>query len=206
MGFKDLFTSKRPEEIKDLSLSLGMHFSREDGISVLPLLMDFKLFKAGHSKKVKNLLWLDQAPKNLKTRIFDYQYTISAGNSHQVHRQTVFFFNSMNLGLPAFRLQPEKLIHKIAAWLGMEDIDFESHEEFSDAYHLKGEDEDLVRHTFSDSVLEYFTFDQGWIVEGLNYFLILYRPHKRLPVSDIKSFYEKAIQVYDLLEKEGFYI
>ncbi len=179
-----------------------MKFSEEDKIQVLNLLLDFKLFNKGRAKEIRNLHWADQA--DLKTRIFDYHYTVRVANSTQTYRQTVFFFYSNNLGLPQFRLRPEKIIHKIGAWLGFDDIDFISHEKFSKELHLTGEDEQLVRHTFSDSILQYFTFHDEWCVEGLNYLLIIYRKHSILPPIEIRRHYESAKNIYKLLLDEGF--
>ncbi len=179
-----------------------MKFAKDDELRVLRLLLDFRLFRVGGNKKIKHLLWKDT--DDLKTRIFDYQYTVSSGNSHQTFRQTVFFFYSKHLGLPSFRLQPEKMIHKIGAWLGFEDLDFESHEKFSKSYHLKGKDEALVRHTFTNSVLQFFTFHPDWTVEGLNYFLIIYKQRKLLSPADIVKHYRTACQIYEVLRDEGF--
>ncbi|MCB0666823.1 MAG: hypothetical protein KDC80_13405, partial [Saprospiraceae bacterium] len=176
----------------------------DDSRQVLNLLKDFKLFSIGHSKKIKNLLWTIDTEEDLKSYIFDYQYTVSAGNSHHIHRRTVFFFYSKQLGLPDFRMQPEKFMHRLAGWLGWEDIDFVDHEVFSKQYHLKGGDEELIRDTFTDDVLHYFKFQKNWCVEGLNYFLIVYRNEKRLPPGQIKEYYEVAREIYGILKDKGF--
>lgn len=202
MIFKHKRKRSRSQLLSDLAPRLGMKFSQKDELQLLKLLLDFKLFRKGGAKKIKNLHWTNHA--DLKSRIFDYQYTVSTGNSSQTFRQTVFFFYSKHLGLPQFRLQPEKIIHRIGAWLGFEDIDFVAHEKFSKKFHLTGEDEQMVRHTFPDSVLQYFTFHDGWSVEGLNYFLIIYKKHKRLPPIEIRRHYKSAKEIYQLLLDEGF--
>ena len=151
-------------------------------------------------------MWTDDENLEIRTRIFDYEYTVSAGNSHQKFQRTVFFFNSKKLGLPEFRMQPEKFIHRLAAWLGWNDIDFESHETFSKQYHLTGADEDHIRDTFTDDVLHYFSFQNGWCVEGLNYYLIIYRNDNLLKIEEIDKFYHTANEIYRLLEGKGFSI
>ena len=202
MIFKRRSRPSRKDSLADLAPTLGMQFSEKDEIRVLKLLLDFKLFRIGGSKKLKNLLWINE--EDLKTRIFDYQYTVSTGNTSQTYQQTVFFFYSKQLGLPHFRLQPEKFIHKVGAWLGWNDIDFATHEEFSDEYHLTGEDDELVRDTFTEPVLQYFSFKRDWTVEGLNYFLIIYRRSKRLPPPEIARHYRTAKEIFHVLKNEGF--
>ena len=84
--------------------------------------------------------------------VFDYRFTISTGKTSVTKEQTVFFMNSKELGLPDFYMKPEHFLHKIAAFLGFEDIDFEEFPGFSDQYHLKGEDEHYIRAVMGEDV------------------------------------------------------
>ncbi len=206
MVFRKSKRTSRKTKLRDLAPSLDMQYVESDDQQVLPLLGDFQLFRVGHSRKIKNCLHHNDPSTDIKSYIFDYQYTVSSGNSHVTYKRTVFFFNSKNLGLPAFRLQPEKLLHRLSAWLGWDDIDFIEHETFSRQYHLKGDDEDLVRDTFTEEVLHYFTFQKNWCVEGLNYYLIVYRKEKPLPPEKIEKYYTVAKQIYGVLQDKGFRI
>ncbi len=62
--------------------------------------------------------------------------------------------------LPNFTLRPENLFHKIGQVFGYQDIDFDSHPEFSKRYLLKGENESEVRSTFSADTLAFYESDQ----------------------------------------------
>ncbi|MDH3649066.1 MAG: hypothetical protein OEQ53_05245 [Saprospiraceae bacterium] len=203
---RHFFRSRRAEALHELAPSLGLKYRRRDSLGLLNLLKDFHLFSRGHSKRITNILWKDDVGKDVKVRVFDYRYTIGGGQSSQTISQTVFFVYSKELGLPQFYLKPEHLFHKISAWLGREDIDFIAYPKFSETYFLKGEDEDLVRHTFSENVLHYFTSEQDWHVEGINYFLIVYRGGKKLKPDVVQRFYGKGLEIYDLLKEEGFNI
>jgi hypothetical protein len=183
-----------------------MQYSRKDRLGELALLKDLQLFKKGHSKRIRHFLWSDDSDTGKKTRIFDYHYTVGGGNSTRIYRQTVFFLFSKELGLPEFYLRPENFFHKIGHWLGKKDINFSTHPEFSDAYFLKGNDEELIRDTFSKKVLHYFTIENDWSVEGLNYFLIVYRHGKLLKPDQISHFYKKGMEIYQLLKEEGYSI
>jgi hypothetical protein len=52
--------------------------------------------------------------------------------------------------LPVFVMKPEHLGHKIGAYFGWDDIDFDKNPEFSELYHLTCYDEACIRDNFKD--------------------------------------------------------
>ena len=204
MGFFDFFKSKRGAQVSDFAHQIGYEYSAEDEYGLINLLRDFQLFKKGGNRKIKYLLTKEFPRIELKVNLFDYQYTVSTGKSSATYFQTVFFAYSKDLGLPQFHLKPENLLHTIGAWLGKNDIDFDHYPDFSKSYHLKGEDEYLIRSTFSDQVLEYFEQNQGWSVEGLNYFLIFYRDRKRIAPEQMHVFKDKGFEIFELFKGQGY--
>lgn len=204
MGFFDLFRSKREQQVFQSAQQLGYHYQEKDEFGLLNLLSDFKLMQIGSRKRIMNILSKDDLTESLKIRIFDYRYTVSTGNSSQRFSQSVFFVQSKELGLPRFFLKPEHFFHRVRSWFGLNDIDFDHHPEFSSIYHLNGDDEYLIRTTFSYKVLDYFTREQGWHVEGLNYFLIIYRAKKLLPPDTLPAFGRKGMEIYQIFRGEGF--
>jgi len=203
MGIGSFFRklkNKRRLEMEQAAYELSGKYSRTDEFGLVNLLLDFKLFKIGHSKKIRHIIEIKDEQKII--HIFDYQYTITAGNSSRTFRQTVYFFNSKQLGLTEFYLRPEYFIHRIKAWFGVEDIDFESHPEFSDNYYLTGENEDRIRHHFDENVLRFFTIEKDWSLEGINYFMIFYKSKKKLPTTEIVDYFKKAEIVYLNLKED----
>ena len=73
---------------------------------------------------------------------------------------------SDELRLPSFSLKPEGFLHRLVASLGLQDINFDTHPEFSRMYQLQGSDEESVRELFQPGVLEYFEQHKGLCVEG----------------------------------------
>ena len=204
MGIFDFFRSKRGEDIRHIAGVLSSDYRENDDMGLIKLLTDFKLFNIGGRRRIRNILSQDMSSLECKIRIFDYQYTVNTGQSSHTVKQSVFFIQSKELGLPHFYLRPEHFLDKIGSWLGMEDIDFENYVAFSKTYHLKGTDEYLIRKTFSDPVLDYFTTETGWHVEGLNYFLLIYRAKKLLHATQLPAFNSKGLEVYQTLKGEGF--
>lgn len=194
--------NRRTEEMKETATMLGMDYQEKDEYGMLSLLKDFKLFKKGTSKRINHIIRSKELVEDLDISIFDYRYTISTGKSSHTYKQTVFFVQSKKLELPEFYMKPEHFFHKVAAYLGWEDIDFETHPTFSDQYHLKGEDEDSIRRMMNEEVLHFFTIEKEWSLEGIGYFLIFYRNKKLLSKEAIQDFCEKGIHITQFLKTE----
>lgn len=202
MAFKfDFFGKKRKraEAVAKIANQMQMSYVEKDEYGTKSLLGDFKLFQIGMKKEVRNYLHKKEEAEKLEISIFDYHYVVSTGNSTVPFSQTVFFIQSKTLGLPQFLLKPEHFFHKIGTYLGMQDIDFESHPEFSDQYLLKGEDEELIREKIDENFRSFFTIEKNWTLEGVGYFMIFYKKNKILPAEQISEFYTKGRKVYDLL-------
>lgn len=181
-----------------------MEYSPKDEWGLKTLLKDFKLFRRGGRKRIRNLLHKQSGLHQLDTRIFDYQFTISTGNSSRTFKQTVFFVESKELGLPQFWMKPESFFHRVGAYLGFEDIDFEEYPKFSENYYLKGEDEEYIRGTLNDEFLKFFSVEKKWYLEGLNYYMIFYRFNKVLSPQEVKQLHDKGLNLVEMLKQEPF--
>ena len=124
MSFWQNYFNKRSNSIAELADELGWDFSKKDEYGLISLMRDFKLFRRGHSRKIKNILGYKDEGMDMDVQVFDYQYTISAGNSHRRISQSVFFVQSKTLELPQFYLRPEDFFQKIAKFFGRQDINF----------------------------------------------------------------------------------
>lgn len=194
--------SHRAEQLDDIAFQLGMEFNARDEWGLINYLEDFKLFRRGFSKRISNILYRQDEMLNLSTYIFDYRFTISTGNSARVIRQTVFFIESRQLGLPIFYMRPEHIFHRIGEFLGMQDIDFEEYPAFSGNYLLQGDDEDFIRASMDEPFLRFFSVEDKWYLEGINYYLLFYRRGKLLKPEQIREFYTKGLDIYKLLVAE----
>lgn len=190
----------RKAELSGMAYELGMDFDPKPSFPDIKLLSAFKLFKHGHSKKITNQFQRSDEQLESKAQIFDYQYTIQAGNTPVTKRQTVCFIQSKQLELPIFYLRPETWIDRFKQYLGWEDIDFVHYPDFSKKYYLSGEMEELVRELFKDDVLHYFTLKDGWHVEGIGFFLIIYRDGKLLNADSIRVINKIGIDIFQLFK------
>lgn len=200
--FKDVL-KERNSPLSKIARELEMEFHSEENQGLLGLMKGFKLFRFGNAKKIKNLMirkdeWLES-----KAMIFDYQYTINTNNSSHTYRQTVFFIQSKQLGLPDLLIKPETFFHKIGTFLGMQDIDFIEDPEFSEKNLVQGSDEELIRSTLSEEIMRFFTIENNWTLEGVNYYFLFYQKNKLLDPNQIKTFYHKGMKLFEWLKAES---
>lgn len=194
-------SGRRSQQLAEIAFRMQVDFSPEDDWGLIKLLEDFKLFRRGIGKKITNVFRSRDEMLETDLRIFDYQFTISTGKTSKRYRQTVFFADSRKLGLPEFRMKPELFIHKIGSLLGFKDINFEAFPEFSRQYYLKSTDEYYLRASMHDGILRFFSVEKGWRVEGINYYLIFYKKDVLFPPEEIKDFFAKGTQVFELFKE-----
>jgi hypothetical protein len=194
----------RQRNLIALANKLNFTFHEEDDYGLLGQLEDFKLFREGRNRKVERILRRQDGLMEFDISIFDYTYKPwASSSSNSTQYQTVFFLQSANLGLPELQMKPETLAHKLGELIGMTDIDFVRYPKFSGQYRLTGEDAEYIRHHFTDEVLNYFTLNKGWSMEGLGFYLIFYRKGTLIPSAQIEEFYRRGLEVYKLMTDEN---
>lgn len=192
---------KRREDLWSVAGRLGFSFSVEGDPHLLSGLGQFHLFSQGRSRKVRNVMHGEI--QDIVVSLFDYRYTTGSGRHNHAHDQTVLLFSSERLALPSFTLRPEGLFHRMAGALGYEDIDFDSSPAFSDAYLLKGADEDRIRAIFTPEVRAYYTRHSRLCTEGERGRLVHYRAGRRVSPERIESWLQEGLDVLDLfVDKE----
>lgn len=194
----------RERNMATLAHKLGFQFHPEDDYGIQAQLQDFRLFSEGRSKSIDRIMRKQDGLMDFDIAIFDYSYQpwSSSAKDKRVH-QTVFFVQSAKLGLPDLWLQPETLVHKMGELLGFTDIDFVRFPKFSGHYHLTGGDEEYIRHHFTDEVLNYFTMNKGWSMEGMGFYLLFYRKGTLIPSAQIEQFYKRGQGVYKMMTDEA---
>lgn len=193
----------REGQLRAIAHRMGMAFKPTDDWGTKSLLSDFELFKMGRNKLITNFMQKQDDFMELDIQIFDYQFERGYHNSKRRLYQTVFFIKSKHLGLPQFMMKPETIFHKIGSYFGMEDIDFERFPKFSGQYLLQSEDEEYVRFIMKDELLHFFSKERGWYMEGLNYYLVLYRLNHLFKANQIRLLYDKGMGIYNVLKQDS---
>ena len=187
---------KRTALFEQVAQDLGLPFFPLGDDLLLDRLGNFHLFSQGRGKKIVNMLHGET--DDVELAIFDYRYTTGGGKNSQTHRQSVIYFRSQALNLPKFAVRPEGLFHKISGAFGYQDIDFETHPQFSKGYLLRGDDEAGVRQLFNDELLTFFQSHQKMSVEGGGDQLVFYRQRSRIKPDEVQRFMEEGFGVFTL--------
>jgi hypothetical protein len=191
---------KRVEKLSSLAQSLGFTYSQTVSSDIQNEISGFKLFNQGHSKQYRNLLV--EQKNDLKVVFFDYHYTTGSGKNRSSHNQTVAYFTSDQLRLPAFVLCPENLFHKIGALVGYDDIDFREYPEFSKKFLLKGPDEQAIRDYFTDSIVHFMENRTNYTIEASGERLIIYIKEKKLSLKNMEREIMECLNVYKVFRKK----
>ncbi len=186
----------REEEMANQAVHLGMSYSREDQFFLKNQLSQFRLFNKGQSKKCYNVI--NKQELDYKLFVFDYKFTLLTGHASHTYKQSVLFIDSNKLSLPPFFQEPEYFYHRLLAYFGIDDIDFESHPEYSRKHRLTGEYEKVVRHYFTKGVLDLLSIHPLIYMEGMNYYFIIYKQHEYLPPKQIGAFIDLGELLYKL--------
>ena len=189
-----LIEKKRTKELCSIAATLKLNFSHNDNSALFERMNKFHLFSIGRSKKIKNLM--EGEASNAELAIFDYQYTTGGGQNSHTYRHSVFCIWSPKLDLPQFSMRPEGIFHKIGGAFGYQDIDFDSHPEFSKKYLLRGDNETSIRQLFSKKIINKIESQQKISIEGGGNQLAFYK--KRVKPEEIEKFMEEGFHFFKL--------
>ena len=207
LWYKHKAAKARTAMMQALAQTLGLTFQEKDTFGLVQQLKGFDLFQRERSRwlgkgKVVNVMrgWVDQTDVYL----FDYIYTVQAGNSRKQVAQTVFFANEKTWSLSKFHLRPENWWHKLKAKIGLDsDINFEENPEFSEKYWLEGELEELVRQQFTPALQGFLAERPPAHLEGNNYYLLAYKPRKKMDDREARVFFKHCCEIVRFLKEKG---
>ena len=190
----------RIENFKRIAYDLKGKFIGDDEYGLNKLLGDFRLMSIGTNRKIRNQIKITTDKHSDEIRIFDYYFTVSTGNSHVRYKQSCIFFRSHSLCLPHFLLRKEHLGDKIMSLLGVKDINFSNHPDFSRLYYLKGKDKDYIHAYFDHQKIIEFIMNRKYQsgMEGINYFLLIHSNKKLMKTNQIKHWYQENQKFYEL--------
>lgn len=196
-------TPGRTEELRRLARKLEFEFLDEDLHADSALLKSFRFYRQfGLSKSMHNVSRRVDPMLDSTLMVFDFTWKVPAGNHARRHYQTVFFIQAKDLALPDFYMRPETFFDRIGTWLGMQDIDISEDKSFSDQNLLQGEDESLVRDMLlTPEFARMFRVNREWTIEGLGYYLVLYKKRQLLSPPDIADLVKKGLELYTILRK-----
>jgi len=193
---------RRVEEVRTVAGAMGFTFQElAPADALISSLGSLPLFDRGHSRR--SLYALDGEIAGTPVVLMDYRYVTGSGKNHQIHTQTVAVFTRLGRGLPELELCPEHILHRIGQVFGYQDIDFDTNEEFSRQYLLRGPDESAIRAAFGPEVLAFLAGQPGWSVQAREGRLAVFREGKRAKPPTLPAFLADALRVAGTLSPRG---
>ena len=180
----------RTEAMRLVATTMGFSFEEKIPAEALGA---FPLLEHGRGREGRNVLAGTLAGRPVT--ICDYRYVISSGKSSHEVIQTVVAFTEAQLGLADFELRPENVLHKLGAVFGYQDIDFDSNEEFSTQYLLRGRDEEAIRRVFNSRVLMLLSSQPDWSVQASAGRLLVFHSAKVAEAASIPAFAADALRL-----------
>jgi MFS superfamily sulfate permease-like transporter len=130
--------------------------------------------------------------ENILTRYAEYRLDVSditltegAMQDREDTHVTVFHLADLDVTIPDFALEPERLWTKLSELTFGKDIDFKEHDVFSRKYYLRAENEVLVRQFFSKSIIQYLENQEDLHIEAHRNRLLVYVRRELLEVAEI---------------------
>jgi hypothetical protein len=194
--FSKMQAQKRTQALQNVAQQIAFTF-KGDVWNNQPKAHQFgtALFGRGRRRLFNNVMVGTSA--GLETNLFDYSYTINSGDSSRTYTQTVAAY-SQELWLPLFEMRPEDFLDRIGDAFVHNDIDFESHPNFSQRYLLRGPAEQTIRELFSPALLTFLEElppDEKWHIEGRVTNLIIYRSDVTVDPEEFPLFREKTSSI-----------
>jgi hypothetical protein len=151
---------ERTESLQRFAAERGLRFIGEDA-GLDERMAAFDQFQIGHSRRGLNLMEGDVRVGGIRGTLLcgDYRYKVTRSNGKQT-TTTVYnmSFVAMRpaLSVPEdLTVRAEGVLDKIGAFVGFDDIDFES-SEFSKRFHVKCSDRRFAFDVFDPRMMEYF--------------------------------------------------
>lgn len=181
---------QRTMGMRSLARRLGMTFVEKPPVSITLNASRFGLFDEGTDGKVRNHMTVRRNGRTVS--VFDFAYTVWTGKQKITYRQTVTHIHAPDANLPAFTLRPEHMLHRIGGIVGYQDIDVHDDPAFSEAYLLRGDNEERIRARFTAPVRDFYTSNRGFCTQASGSDLILWRDRHTVPTGQIVDFIQSA--------------
>ena len=186
---------RRTQALQQVAANLAMTFQEEDVNLSKQDFCRFPLFRH-NSSHLRNIL--SKYGEDRETILFDYNFTTGSGDNSHTYAQTVAVFHTPSKNLPEFTLRPENVFDKIGELFGSQDIDFESHPDFSKFYCLQGQPESAIREILNFDTLQFFGQNHGWYLEASGEWLVIYKLNQTIKPEDMRNFLEQTTEISQL--------
>ena len=153
-------------------------------------LKEFIYFK---TKKIEHI-FNELKEKNKQYQSFDITFSEGEFIAKEVVRTTMLYIK-VSKKIPAFTLDKEGLMERFYALAGYEDIDFDSHADFSNRFYLKGENPEEIRAFFTNELIRFFESNPYYHVESNKEGVLICNKERIASIKEIKGLLDFGIRL-----------
>lgn len=200
--FVHLQQKKRREALAALATGLGWRFNPSRDKSHDDRYSQFPVFRQGHSRFAYNMITgqMTVDGRTMPVRMGDYHYQVTTNDGKNTSTQTYVFsyvlFELPFLGDQDLFIRTEGFFDKMAAFVGFDDIDFES-VRFSDRFHVKSSDKKFAYDIVHPRMMEFLFSSNPPTIHLEERCCCLYENGKTLDPEDFRAMLRWAQQFFE---------
>ena len=176
--------TRRQTNMESLAEDYKFNYSSKKEKEV-SFLNNFQFFSTKHINHIYNNL----SHKDNAICLFDIEFSEGEFIAKEVVRSTMLHIN-LNFPIPEFTLDREGFLEKVSAFAGFKDINIENHDDFSDRFHLLGDNEREISNFFNDDITHFFESNPYYHVESNGDSLLIFGRERLASLKEIKALFD----------------
>ncbi|MBU2949660.1 SulP family inorganic anion transporter [Tamlana agarivorans] len=161
----------------------------------LTFLNNFSFFQTKHIDHIYNKL----STEDKSIKLFDIEFSEGEFIAKEVIRKTMIHIE-INQAIPEFTLDKEGFLEKVSALAGIKDIDIENHDDFSNRFHLMGENEKSIAQFFNDDITHFFESNPYYHVESNGKSILIFGKERLASIKEIKALFDYGKRLKAVIE------
>lgn len=185
------FGNKRMEELRHFANSKSFQLSRRaDPQSLSKSLKELDIFTFQKNMTIKGLLTKQEPRFTVTGQIFDY-YT----QHFTTIATTVYLFHTNSLQVPQFKIEPKGTMKRMFTSGEFSHID----KDFSKMYEVTSNDMNFMRMNITIQFAELMKKLDGFVLEGNDEFLVLYKQGSLSDIVDMDNIYDTGLAFIEII-------
>tara|TARA_B110000259_G_scaffold148137_1_gene167104 strand:- start:133 stop:2328 length:2196 start_codon:yes stop_codon:yes gene_type:complete len=137
--------------------------------------------------------------KNSQYQSFDITFSEGEFIAKEVVRTTMLYIK-VSKKIPAFTLDKEGLMERLYALAGYEDIDFDSHIDFSNRFYLRGENPEEIKAFFTSELVRFFESNPYYHIESNKEGILICNKERIASIKEIKGLLDFGVRLNKVIK------
>ncbi len=188
------YNKARTAAFEGLAADMGLRFYPER-LDMLDRFRGMHLMKMGDGRIARNIIF--GYVGDVRISIFDFHYSVGSARYRIRKMLTAVALESAEITAPVFSMWPlDAPLVKLRKVFGGQDINFESHPEFSKLFVLEGPKEKPLRDFFTPERLTFFETKAGYCVEVNARQIVVYKIGELIRPENVEDLLASAQEIY----------